>query len=251
MTAETVSYSFNDLEFRDMYFGSGADEGQRPLVVMVPDYHGVTGYAKAEAARLAEFGYPVCLVDLYGDQAAPASGAAAGEHAGAYFGDRSLSAARVGAAVEQARARAGVDGSRIAVVGFSLGAMLALDFARAAGDVAGVISVWGVLTRPMPVPLVAAPPPNITARVLVIQGALDVFAPVEALLGLGHEMNVAGADWELVVYGSGRHAFTVKTEDNVEVSTGETSEEFQKYDEILDARAHCAIADRLRELFDA
>jgi dienelactone hydrolase len=54
----------------------------------------------------------------------------------------------------------------------------------------------------------ASPPGAVKAKVLALTGARDPFAPAEDVAAFQQEMQAAGADWQMTVYGRGRHGFT-------------------------------------------
>jgi dienelactone hydrolase len=110
-----------------------------------------------------------------------------------------------------ARARAGsdvlagqpqVDG-RIAAVGYCFGGMTVLELARSGMDLAGVISVHGSLDTSR-----RAQPESVKAKILVCHGSLDPHVPMTQVTAFAEEMNRAGADWQLIVYGGAMHGFT-------------------------------------------
>jgi dienelactone hydrolase len=48
----------------------------------------------------------------------------------------------------------------------------------------------------------------VKAKILVCHGALDPHVPVTHVSAFVEEMNRAGADWQLIVYGGAMHGFT-------------------------------------------
>ena len=70
-------------------------------------------------------------------------------------------------------------------------------------DVRGVVSFHGLL-KPNGLP--ANP---IRAKVMVLHGADDPLAPIEDVVALREELNSAGGDWQLHMYGRAKHAFAV------------------------------------------
>jgi dienelactone hydrolase len=53
-----------------------------------------------------------------------------------------------------------------------------------------------------------AEPGSVQARLLVCHGALDPHVPLDHVTAFADEMNHAGADWQLIMYGGARHGFT-------------------------------------------
>jgi dienelactone hydrolase len=124
------------------------------------------------------------------------------------------------------RARAGLTalagcpeaGGRMAAVGFCFGGMAALALARAGTDpagpdpasaeLAGAVSIHGSLATSRPAQPAMTQPGAVTARILVCHGAADPHVPPGDVTAFAEEMNRAGADWELVMYGRAMHGFT-------------------------------------------
>jgi dienelactone hydrolase len=96
----------------------------------------------------------------------------------------------------------GVDG-RAAAIGFCFGGMAVLALARAGEPIAAAVSIHGSLATSHP-----AQPGAVPARVLVCHGAADPHVPPGDVTAFTEEMNAAGADWQLVMYGGAVHGFT-------------------------------------------
>jgi dienelactone hydrolase len=94
-------------------------------------------------------------------------------------------------------------GPRLAAVGFCFGGMAALTLARSGAGLTGVVSIHGSLSTVRP-----AEPGAVTAKVLVCHGASDPHVPMDDVVAFTEEMNRAGADWQLAVYGRAPHGFT-------------------------------------------
>lgn len=153
------------------------------------------------ARRVAEFGYVVLACDMYGDGVAGDRErvmACIAELSG--DPDRLCRRAQAGLAVLAAHPQ--VDG-RLAAVGYCFGGMTVLELARGGSALAGVVSIHGSLKTKRP-----AQPAMVTAKILVCHGALDPHVPLTHVTAFVEEMNRAGADWQLVVYGGAMHGFT-------------------------------------------
>ena len=183
-----------------------AQDGPRPGILLIHGGAGLDAHAREQARRYAAIGYAVLACDMFGPEVT---------------GNRErvmacLLALRDDPALLVRRARAGLtalagcpeaDG-RMAAVGFCFGGMAALALARAgtdlAGpDLAGAVSIHGSLATSRP-----AEPGAVTARILVCHGAADPHVPLGDVTAFADEMNQAGADWQLVMYGRAMHGFT-------------------------------------------
>lgn len=212
-------------------------QSSRPGILLVHGGAGLDGHAREQAQRYAALGYVVFACDMLGD-------GVAGHR------DRviaSLTALRDDPPVMIRRARAGltalsrcpgVDG-RIAVIGFCFGGMVALALARSGEPVTGAISIHGSLTTGS-----RAQPGAVRARLLVCHGALDPHVPLGDVTAFAEEMNSAGADWQLIMYGGAVHGFT-----HSHAAPGAVPGVV--YDPLADARSFAATRAFLTEIFGA
>ena len=96
-----------------------------------------------------------------------------------------------------------VDKDRIAAIGYCFGGGIVLNMARAGEDLDAVVSFHGSLE-----PAMKAAPGAITARVLVLTGGADDFAPPAVVDAFRQEMTAAKANHRVVVYPGVKHSFT-------------------------------------------
>jgi dienelactone hydrolase len=193
-----------------------AQDGPRPGILLIHGGAGLDAHARDQARRYAALGYAVLACDMFGPGVA---------------GNRErvmacLLALRDDPALLVRRARAGLTalagcpeaGGRMAAVGFCFGGMAALALARAGTDpagpdpasaeLAGAVSIHGSLATSRPAQPAMTQPGAVTARILVCHGAADPHVPPGDVTAFAEEMNRAGADWELVMYGRAMHGFT-------------------------------------------
>jgi dienelactone hydrolase len=165
------------------------------------------------ARRLAQAGYLVLASDMYGEGRHSPDPAKASEPFRALQQTPERLRARALAGLAALRSAPQVDQGRIGAVGFCFGGQCVLEVARSGADVRGVVSFHGLLKTAFP-----ARTGEMKAKVLVLTGAKDPFAPPEDVNAFQAEMAEAGADWQLTVYGEGRHAFTDPTADSRSVA---------------------------------
>lgn len=179
--------------------GSGA----RPGIVIIHQWMGVTDHERRTADELAKLGYVALAADIYGQGVRPSNPKEAAAQAGRYRGeDRTLYRSRIRAAVETLKARKGVDGERLAVIGFCFGGSGALEAAWAGLPVKGVVSFHGGLKAG------AGTSGPIAAKVLVCHGADDPSVPPTEVAAFQDEMRRAKADYTFIAYAGAVHAFT-------------------------------------------
>jgi dienelactone hydrolase len=201
ITGHALAYKDGDTPLTGMLYRDDAQQGPRPGVLLVHGGAGLDDHAREQAQRWAALGYAVLACDMYGDGVAGDRERVMGVLT-ALRDDPALLAGRGRAGLDALRACQDVDG-RLAAVGFCFGGMAALALARAGDEIAAAISIHGSLTTPSP-----ARSNAVHARVLVCHGASDPHVPLDDVTGFAREMEEAGADWRLVMYGGAMHGFT-------------------------------------------
>lgn len=212
-------------------------KGKVPGVVVIHQWMGLTDHERKVSDDLAKLGYAALAADIYGEGVRPANTAEAGKLAGQYKGDRALYRRRIAAAIETLKAQKGVDGSRIAVIGFCFGGTGALEAARAGLPVKGVVSFHGGLDVPA-----GFQPGPISAKVLVCHGADDPFVPAKDVAAFQDEMRASKADYVFVAYAGAVHAFTQK-------EAGGDASKGAAYNEAAHRRSWQHMRDFFKEIF--
>jgi len=212
-------------------------KGKVPGVVVIHQWMGLTDHERKVSDDLAKLGYAALAADIYGEGVHPANTGEAGKLAGSFKGDRALYRRRIAAAIDALKAQKGVDGSRIAVIGFCFGGTGALEAARAGLPVKGVVSFHGGLD--VPAGYEAVP---MLAKVLVCHGADDPFVPAKDVTAFQEEMRKAKADYVFVAYAGAVHAFTQK-------EAGNDNSKGAAYNEAAHRRSWQHMKDFLKEVF--
>ena len=91
-----------------------------PGVLVVPEWWGLTGYAKGRAEQLAQLGYVAFAADMYGAGVTTTDAKKAGELAGQFYG-KPLMAERAQAGLDQLLASGLVQGEKVAAIGYCFG----------------------------------------------------------------------------------------------------------------------------------
>jgi dienelactone hydrolase len=201
INTQTIRYRDGDTELTGLLAWDDSRDHQRPGILVVHGGAGLDDHAKGRAMRLAELGFVVFACDMYGNGVAGNR-----ERVMARImelrSDLTTLCQRARAGIEVLASQPQVDG-RMAAVGYCFGGMTVLELARSGTELAGVISVHGSLDTSRP-----AKPELVKARILVCHGALDPHVPMTQVSAFVEEMNRAGTDWQLIVYGGAMHGFT-------------------------------------------
>jgi dienelactone hydrolase len=222
--------------------------GGRPSLLLVHGGAGLDEHARGQARRYAALGYVVFACDMLGDGVA---------------GDRDrvigcLTALRDDPLMMVRRARAGlaalsaalssavpgaVPGGPVAAIGFCFGGMVVLTLAQSGEPLAGAVSIHGSLAAAA---ARRAEPGMVRARVLACHGALDPHVPLRDVTAFAQEMDAAGADWRLIMYGGALHGFT-----HVGVTSASSAVPGVAYHPLADTRSFTDVRGFLADVFAA
>lgn len=200
---ESVEYKDGEAVLEGYLAYDDSLQAKRPGVLIVHDWMGPGSFSRKRAEDLAALGYIAFAVDMYGKNIRPSNPKEAGEQASIYKNDRVLMRKRAQAGLQVLENNPLADTTKIAVMGYCFGGMTALELARSGADLKGVISFHGGLDTPHP-----EDGKNIKAKVLILHGAEDPFAPAKDVAALEDELRAARVDWQVVLYGGAVHAFT-------------------------------------------
>jgi dienelactone hydrolase len=180
--------------------------GRRPLLLISPNWLGVTDDAIKRATGIVGSKYVAFVADMYGGGKTCAGPPEAADLANAVRADVNERRRRITAALEALRAesdRRGIgDLTRQAAAGFCFGGGNVLELARTGADIKAAICLHGDLLTPLP-----AKPGDIKAAVCVLHGSRDPVVPKQARDTFEAEMEASGAKWQMLVFGGLLHSF--------------------------------------------
>ena len=174
----------------------------QPGVLILPAWKGIDNEAKQAALDLAKQGYVAFIADIYGEGNIPTDNATAAKIATQYKTDYVAYQKRINLALQEL-IKAGVDPTKIAVIGYCFGGTGALEAARGQLPVVGVVSIHGGLAK-------AADRKNIAlkSKVLIEHPANDESVKPDDMTNLVTEMNAGNTDWQIITYANSKHTFT-------------------------------------------
>jgi len=239
LVEKAVIYKQGGTTLEGFHVFDDAVVGKRPAILVVHQWTGLSDYEKRRSRALAELGFNVFAADIYGQGIHPQPPDAAGKEAGKYKGDRTLYRARLMAGLDWLKADARTDVTKVAAIGYCFGGTGVLELARAGAEIAGVVSFHGGLDA---APGLAAEAGKTRAKVLVLHGADDPYAPAAQVAEFEKEFSAAKADWQLVLYSGAVHSFTQK-------EAGNDNSKGAAYNEAADRRSWAAARAFFAELF--
>ena len=176
--------------------------GKKPIVLIVPEWWGVTDFIRSKAKQLAENGYFALVVDMYGEGRTADNPDAAMAFAGEFYKNPQLSANRLNAALAKAITYPQADSSKTAAIGFCFGGSMVLNAAKLGAPYDGVVSFHGGLKGVTPKKGVT------TSRILVCNGAADSFVPAQDIAAFKKQLDSVGVPYTFKDYPGALHAFT-------------------------------------------
>jgi dienelactone hydrolase len=200
---QELEYRHGDLLCRGELAWDDARSERRPGILVVHEGGGINDHPRRRAAQLAELGYVALACDMYGGGQYVSDPKRRNELMSELRSDPSKLRARAQAGLLALRSQSRVDAAKLGAIGFCFGGMTVLELARSGAPIAGVVSFHGILDTQRP-----AEPGSIKARVLVLHGAADPFAPLAKVDAFIEEMEHAQADWQIDIYGGAQHGFT-------------------------------------------
>lgn len=236
-TAQLKSVDYNDGQQKLSGFVSKPSKGlkNKPGLLILPAWMGIDDHAKESAIELSNLGYYTFVADIYGVGNKPTNYSEAGQKAGYFKKNIEEYQKRIALALEQL-IKQGANPDYIVVMGYCFGGTGAIEAARVAMKVKGIVSFHGGLARDD-----ARTINPIIARVLVLHGAEDPYESEVEIKAFQNEMRSAKADWEMVYYANAVHSFTDK-------NAGNDNSKGAAYNEKADKRSWKAFLEFLKEV---
>jgi dienelactone hydrolase len=207
MAVERINYTVGGRNFIGALVWNDKVAGARPLMLMSPNWLGVTPESMERTAMMTGDRFVGFVADMYGDGKVVTGPPESAQLADAIRNDAPERRLRINAALDtltsEATRRGIGDASKRAAVGFCFGGGNVLELARAGIDVAAVIALHSDLLTPMP----ATAKGQIKAPVLVIHGSKDPVVPKADRDAFEAEMEMAGANWQFLTFGGLVHSF--------------------------------------------
>lgn len=174
-----------------------------PFVLLVHDWDGVTDYEIKRAHMLADLGYAVFAVDLFGAGVRPMEDKDKRQHTGELYADRAKMRRLLEAGLHEAEAR-GADVRNAVAMGYCFGGAAVLELARSGADLNGFVTFHGGLGTPE-----GQDYSKTKGRVLIFHGTADMNVTLDQFMKLAAALEMSGVPHEMTTYGGAPHAFTV------------------------------------------
>lgn len=207
MAVERIEYQAGSVKGRGALVYNEKVGGKRPLLLILPNWLGVTETIIDRAAKMAGDKYVAFVACMYGGGKVCDGPAEAMEWKNKVRQDPIEERARVNdalkAMIAEAEKRGIGDSSRKAAVGFCFGGGNVLELARSGADLDAVVSLHGDLVSTMP-----AKKGDIETAIFVLHGTKDPVAGKADRDALEAELDGAEANWQSLNFGGRLHSFT-------------------------------------------
>jgi dienelactone hydrolase len=207
VAVEKISYQAGGKTFIGALVYDESVTSRRPLMLMAPNWLGVSEDAIKRTQMMAGSRYVGFVADMYGDGRVSAGPPEAAELADALRANPAERRLRISAAldalVHESEKRGVGDASRKAAVGFCFGGGNVLELARTGADVQATVCLHGDLTTAGP----TAAPGAIRSALFVLHGSADPIADKSQRDAFEAEMTAAKARWQMLVFGGLVHSF--------------------------------------------
>ena len=200
---EVVDYQIDGEPFRGLIAYDDAFEGPRPGVIVVHEWWGHNDYQRERAKALAALGYTAFAIDMYGAGKQGSTPDEAGALMAGVMSDPAALEKRFNTALKLLREHPRTEQAKVAALGYCFGGGVVLHMARQGIELAGIASMHGILSSPVPAESGAVKSP-----LKIYTGGADPFVPTEQVSGFVTEMLQAGARFDLITFPGAQHAFT-------------------------------------------
>ncbi len=200
--SENVNYSGDGVTMKGFVAFNEKNSALKPIVLILPEWWGISDYTRGRAKQLAELGYFAFAVDIYGEGKTAETPDEAGKLAGPFYSPGNMAKNRFDAALAKIKTYPGADTNKIAAIGYCFGGAMVLNMARLGESLRGVVSFHGNLVG---VPLKKE---LLKADVLVCHGDSDKFVSPAEVATFKKQMDSIGASYTFKSYANATHAFT-------------------------------------------
>jgi len=199
---EDISYKSDTVSLNSFLAYDESFSDKRPVVLILPEWWGISDYTKGRAKQLAELGYLAIAIDIYGNSKVAPDPVTAMKLSGPFYQKPKMAKDRIDATIAQLKNYPQADTSKIAAIGYCFGGAVVLNTARLGDQLKGVVSFHGGLIG------TPARKDLLKSKILVCHGDADSFVPPAEVAQFKKQMDSIGADYTFKSYPGATHAFT-------------------------------------------
>ncbi len=199
-TGASITYQVSGQSYEGYYI---SPSDRAPFVLLIHDWDGLTDYEIKRANMLADLGYAVFALDLFGAGVRPTEVKDKRQHTGELYKNREKMRALMKGALDAAKNK-GADIENAVAFGYCFGGAAVLELARSGADLKGFATFHGGLKTPQ-----GQNYSQTRGKILIMHGSADTAITMDQFADLAKELESAGVAHEMITYGGAQHAFTV------------------------------------------
>lgn len=174
-----------------------------PMVLLIHDWDGLTDYEVKRAGMLADLGYSVFCIDLYGKGVRPTEKQERIKCMTMLTSDRDKMRAYMNGALEFAEAE-GLNTGNCVAMGYCFGGTAVLEWARSGANLKGFATFHGGLALPD-----GQDYSKTKGAALIMHGSADANIGMDQFAALVGDFEKAGISHQMITYGGAPHGWTV------------------------------------------
>jgi dienelactone hydrolase len=202
MLSEEIDYKAGTTVLKGFLTSPGG-AGRKPALLIAHEAPGLPQHTRDIAVRAAETGYVALALDYLGAGRMLTDRQAVTDQVSAWVADPSTLRQCLKAAHDVLLARSDVDPARIGGLGDCFGGQALIEYTRTGADLAAIVGFHSGMSVNRPDESRAIRP-----KILMCLGANDPITRQSGRPAFEREMNSAGVDWRMIVYGKVGHSFT-------------------------------------------
>jgi len=197
---ENVHYTVGGQQFEGYFISPSTNA---PLVFLVHDWDGLTDYEVKRAGMLAELGYAVFCVDMYGKGVRPTERSEKKKMTKSLYADRPRMRSLLEGGLKTARGL-GANLENAVAMGYCFGGTCVLELGRSGKNMKGFVAFHGGLTIPKNQDYTKA-----KGSYLILHGSADTAVKMSDFATLTEALEKNKINHEMITYSGAPHAFTV------------------------------------------
>ncbi len=197
---ENITYSVDDHPYEGYFINT---KPGAPMVLLVHDWDGLTDYEMKRSQMIADLGYSVFAVDLFGAGVRPTTLEGKRQQTSELYNDRQKMRKLLYGALDTAKAQ-GLNTGNAVAIGYCFGGAAVLELARSGADLKGFVTFHGGLATPEGENYSTA-----KGKYLILHGTADTSVTIDQFATLAKELEENHVEHEMITYSGAPHAFTV------------------------------------------
>ncbi|MFT5220819.1 MAG: dienelactone hydrolase [Planctomycetota bacterium] len=203
IVSDEISYRVGEREYRGYQAFDDSKPGSRPGIIVVHEWWGLNEYILKRTHMLAEQGYFVLAIDMYGEGRVGSSPDEAAALMNGVLDDMDAGESLLKAGYQTLLEQELVDDTRTAAIGYCFGGGMALHMARIGMPLKAVVSFHGSLNA-----FHRAEPGTIKPEILLCHGKSDSMVKMNAVEAFEGEMKLAQANYQILLLEGAKHGFS-------------------------------------------